>query len=220
MKHHQRTEGLNDEWLTPPEILKSLGGFDLDPCAPVVRPWPTARQHITLPQDGLSAEWKGRVWLNPPFNRYARPRWMRRMAEYGNGIMLIPAATETEAFDAYVWRKAAAVCFVKTRPHFHFADGKRAKANCGTAIALVAYGDANAAALEAANLGRTLKLNAPDQPRDERLLNTENGRAIALRCDDWFGWVGMTSVRSKGISVWGRITLPVICAWDLLNYNR
>ena len=159
MKHHQRTEELNDEWLTPPEILKALGVFDLDPCAPTVRPWATARAHISLPADGLAAAWSGRVWLNPPFNRYARPRWMQRMAEHGNGVMLIPAATETEAFDAHVWKRADAVCFVKTRPHFHFVDGQRAKANCGTAIALVAYGENNVAALRSANLGTVVMLN-------------------------------------------------------------
>ncbi len=160
MKTHQRTEGQNDEWLTPPEILKALGVFDLDPCAPTVRPWSTARDHIALPDDGLAAPWSGRVWLNPPFNRYARPCWMRKMAEHGNGVMLVPAATETEAFDAHVWRRASAVCFVKTRPHFHFVDGSRAKANCGTAIALVAYGEPNVEALKAANLGPVLLLNA------------------------------------------------------------
>ena len=30
-----------DEWLTPPEIIKSLGEFDLDPCSPINRPWAT-----------------------------------------------------------------------------------------------------------------------------------------------------------------------------------
>lgn len=159
MKKHQRTEGMNDEWLTPPEILTALGRFDLDPCAPTARPWPTARRHVALPRNGLAHKWRGRVWLNPPFNRYARPKWMAKMARHGNGIMLVPAATETEAFDAYVWRQAAAVCFVKKRPHFYFVDGRRARANCGCSIALVAYGKANAAKLKAANLGTTLLLN-------------------------------------------------------------
>lgn len=31
-----------DEWLTPPEIVQSLGSFDLDPCSPIARPWPFA----------------------------------------------------------------------------------------------------------------------------------------------------------------------------------
>lgn len=40
---HQKNGG-HDEWLTPPEILLALGPFDLDPCAPIVRPWETADQ--------------------------------------------------------------------------------------------------------------------------------------------------------------------------------
>ncbi len=89
---------------------------------------------------------------------------MKKMAEHGNGIMLIPAATETEAFFKYVWEKADAVCFVKGRPHFHYVDGTRAKANCGCSIALVAYGAENVAVLQAANLGQTILLTHP-QPK-------------------------------------------------------
>lgn len=183
MKLHQRTEGINDEWLTPPEMLSALGTFDLDPCAPTERPWSTAREHIALPSDGLAAEWKGRVWLNPPFNRYARPKWMKKMARHGNGVMLVPAATETEAFDRYVWCCASAVCFVKKRPHFHFVDGRRAKANCGTAIVLVAYGDENATALRSANLGQTLS-TTPNLPTPMKLEGTfwliDNGSASQI----------------------------------------
>ena len=159
MKTHQKPEGNNDEWLTPPEIIKALGEFDLDPCSPTVRPWSTAKQHIALPSDGLDHPWNGRVWLNPPFNRYERPRWMAKMARHGNGIMLVPAATETEAFDSYIWKAATAVCFVKGRIHFHYVDGTRAKPNCGTAISLVAYGEENAKALFESQLGQFFRIN-------------------------------------------------------------
>lgn len=158
MKAHQQSIGKNDEWLTPPEILDSLGSFDLDPCSPIVRPWETAKLCLSEVQDGLGREWNGRVWLNPPFNRLERPKWMRKMAEHGNGIMLVPAATETRAFDDFVWKCADAVCFVKGRPHFHFVDGTKASFNCGTAIALVAYGVSNASCLMTSNLGKTILL--------------------------------------------------------------
>lgn len=158
MKAHQKTEGLNDEWLTPPEIIKALGEFDLDPCSPIFRPWPTALRHLTEHDDGLSQEWNGRVWLNPPFNRYERSAWMRKMADHGNGVMLIPAATETVSFFEHVWGRADAICFIRKRPHFHFVDGSRSKANCGTAICLVAYGKDNATALSLSGLGKTLPL--------------------------------------------------------------
>ena len=37
----------NDEWLTPPDIIKALGEFDLDPSSPINRPWETAKKHYT-----------------------------------------------------------------------------------------------------------------------------------------------------------------------------
>lgn len=60
----------NDEWLTPPELVRSLGQFDLDPCAPVDRPWDTAGHHYTKLDAGLESFWYGRVWLNPPYGKF------------------------------------------------------------------------------------------------------------------------------------------------------
>ncbi|WP_454751631.1 DNA N-6-adenine-methyltransferase [Cupriavidus necator] len=142
----------NDEWLTPPEIVRALGTFDLDPCAPIVRPWDTAANHYTIEDDGLAQAWHGRVWCNPPFGREA-VKWLRRMAEHGNGIALIPARTETAMFYECVWGIADAVLFLKGRPHFHFVDGRRADFNSGAPICLVAYGEDNAEALRASGLG-------------------------------------------------------------------
>jgi hypothetical protein len=56
-------------WLTPPRILEALGEFDLDPCAPLERPWDTAKKHYTTEDDGLIQPWFGRVWCNPPYGK-------------------------------------------------------------------------------------------------------------------------------------------------------
>lgn len=149
---HQSPNMGTDEWLTPPEVLKPLGQFDLDPCSPVNRPWPTAAQHFHILDDGLAQQWNGRVWCNPPFGREAI-KWMRRMAKHGNGIALIPARTETEMFYECVWGAADAVLFIKGRPHFHYVDGRRAPFNSGAPICLVAYGVQNVAALASSGLG-------------------------------------------------------------------
>ena len=145
----------NDEWLTPPDVIGCLGRFDLDPCAPVIRPWDTARCHFTVLDDGLAREWFGRVWVNPPFGREAA-RWMRRIAGHGNGIALIPARTETAMFFESVWGVADAVLFMRGRPHFHRVDGSRAPFNSGAPICLVAYGDRNVDALRASGLGHVV----------------------------------------------------------------
>jgi hypothetical protein len=154
LSSHQKNGG-HDEWLTPPEIVKALGEFDLDPCSPVVRPWDTAAKHFNVHDDGLTQDWTGRVWLNPPFGREA-VKWLRKMAEHGNGVALIPARTETAMFYECVWNVAQAVCFMKGRPHFHCVDGKRAAANSGAPICFVAYGWQNAHALVDSGLGKVV----------------------------------------------------------------
>lgn len=149
---HQSAKMLNDEWLTPPEIVRACGLFDLDPCSPIVRPWDTAAKHYNINDDGLAQPWEGRVWCNPPFGREAI-KWLRKMADHGNGIALIPARTETVMFYETVWGRADAVLFIQGRPHFHYVDGRRASANSGAPICLVAYGLANVLALERSGLG-------------------------------------------------------------------
>lgn len=158
---HQSARMKSDTWLTPPEWIKALGPFDLDPACPANMPWPTASVMYDAPAvNGLESSWFGRVWLNPPFGRQAI-KWLRKLVEHGNGIALIPARTETEMFFECVWGKADAICFTGPhRPHFHYPDGTRAPFNSGAPIALVAYGEDNAKALVKAGLGITLPLSA------------------------------------------------------------
>lgn len=149
---HQSAKMGTDEWLTPPDVVRALGAFDLDPCSPINRPWDTAAKHYTVEDDGLASPWEGRVWMNPPFGREAA-RWMRKIAAHGNGIALIPARTETAMFYESVWGAADAVLFMQGRPHFHFVTGERAAFNSGAPICLVAYGLQNVVALEKSDLG-------------------------------------------------------------------
>jgi hypothetical protein len=158
VKQHQTSIGKNDEWLTPPEILKHLGPFDLDPCSAIVRPWNCASVNWTIVDDGLNKDWFGRVWLNPPFNRYERPKWMEKMQAHNNGIMLIPAACETASFYQHVCYRASGILMLEGRPHFYFNNGNRAKANSGCTICLVAYGLQNLNWLQNSNLGIVLSI--------------------------------------------------------------
>ena len=144
---HQSANMGKDEWLTPPEILKALGPFYLDPCAPVKRPWDTAVFHYTIEDDGLNKQWFGRVWCNPPYGLEAA-KWLKKLSEHGCGIALVFARTETNMFFDYVWPKAKAILFIKGRLHFHHVDGSKAKANSGAPSCLIAYDDINAKILE------------------------------------------------------------------------
>lgn len=98
MGSHHSARADTTTWLTPPHITNALGAFDLDPCAaPSPRPWPTAARHIELPEDGLAADWDGRVWLNPPYS-FAAWKWLAKLAEHGRGTALVFARTETAGF--------------------------------------------------------------------------------------------------------------------------
>jgi hypothetical protein len=136
--HHSAKMG-KDEWLTPPWLLSKLPEFDLDPCAPIVRPWDTAKNHFTIEDDGLNQEWFGKVFLNPPYGREAA-KWSARGATQDT-IALIFARTETAMFHKYVWGMASAIFFFKSRLWFHHVDGKKASANAGAPSVLVGYGE-------------------------------------------------------------------------------
>lgn len=141
MGSHQSARMESDVWLTPPEIIKALGSFDLDPCSPINRPWDTAERHFTVMDNGLMQRWEGRVWLNPPYSREA-VSWLRRLSDHGRGTALVFARTETEWFFDTVWRSptASGILFLEGRIHFHLPCGTRAKANAGAPSVLVSYG--------------------------------------------------------------------------------
>jgi hypothetical protein len=158
---HQSAKSQKDEWLTPPRIISDLGPFDLDPCSPIDRPWPTAEKHLTVNDNGLLQPWSGFVWCNPPYGLEA-VRWLERMAMHNNGIALIFARTETDMFFRYVWEKATSVLFLKGRIHFHHVTGERAKANSGAPSVLIAYGRRADLRIHTCNInGQYVKLTQP-----------------------------------------------------------
>lgn len=157
--HHSAASRTN-EWITPPEIIQQLGEFDLDPCSPVIRPWPTARIHYTIDDDGLRKEWNGRVWMNPPYSRDLIPNWMKRLSDHGNGIALVFARTDTDWFYNYVFPTADSIFFLKRRIHFCNIAGQRAKDDGGAPSVFIAYGEENSEAIAKAKfIGRHVPLN-------------------------------------------------------------
>lgn len=68
---------IGDEWSTPQEWIEraraAMGSIDCDPasCGPYNRRWIHASVYYTKDRSGLldSAEWRGNVWLNPPYGR-------------------------------------------------------------------------------------------------------------------------------------------------------
>lgn len=148
--HTKPRQGSSDDWITPPHIVRALGEFDLDPCASDTQPWPCAKQSVTRKQDGLTADWVGRVWLNPPYSQV--DAWLARLAEHGRGTALVFARTETDTFAKRVWSQASAILFLRSRVKFHFPDGAIAVGNSGGPSVLIAYGKRDAELLKISGL--------------------------------------------------------------------
>lgn len=155
---HQSRKMLKDEWLTPPWIIRDLGPFDLDPCAPVIRPWETAEKYYTIEDNGLLQQWDGYTWCNPPYGLEAS-RWLEMMSMHDNGIALIFARTDTNMFFKYAWETASAMLFIRGRLHFHHVSGERAEANSGAPSVLIAYGQYARMKLQASEIkGKFIQL--------------------------------------------------------------
>lgn len=146
MASHE-TNGQSDEWYTPPWVFKALGvTFDLDPCCPHPNEWVPAKHYLTKDDDGLTANWHGSVWLNPPFGgRNAIRPWLEKLAEHGNGIAIVPNRTGTDW-----WQDAAArssgLLFVRGKIKFLRPDGTEG-GSPGYGNVLMSYGLRMAAAL-------------------------------------------------------------------------
>ena len=64
--------GGSQDWYTPPEYVEAartvLGGIDLDPASSAeANRTVRAARYLTEADDGLTRDWRGRVWMNPPY---------------------------------------------------------------------------------------------------------------------------------------------------------
>jgi len=143
--------------LTPPDLVKKLGDFDLDPCTPIDPPFVHAKTNYNITDNGLQKEWFGRVYLNPPYGK-GMDKWMEKLKHHGNGIALIFARTETRCFFQHIWDDADAVLFVKSRIKFYNIDGVQ-KGTPGAPSVFIGYGKDNANALSASGIdGKFIQL--------------------------------------------------------------
>lgn len=126
----------------PKQLVADLGPFTVDPSATTHQPWRTAKIELTADQHPLTADWPdGLAWCHPPHDG-RREVWLERCATHrGGAIVLVPAATDTEAFHQWLWPYASAILFIQGRLHLHHSNGSRATGSCGYSPVLVGYGD-------------------------------------------------------------------------------
>lgn len=144
-----RSKKKSVEWYTPKWIFDELDiPFDLDPCSPWdFETFVPAKTKFTIFDDGLSREWSGRVWLNPPYGPDTG-FWMRRLIAHGNGIALVFSRTDAE-WCQQAMRACTAMLFMSGRIAFVPGIENAHKADrAGAGTVLFAFGADNAGALE------------------------------------------------------------------------
>jgi ParB family chromosome partitioning protein len=122
------------EWYTPVEYIEAarsvMGEIDLDPAtSAMAQKTVRANQFFTAKQNGLTKEWAGRVWLNPPYSSDACPLFVDKLCSsveskaVPEAFLLVNNATETKWFQKAA-KVASAVCFPAGRIKFIDDEGK------------------------------------------------------------------------------------------------
>jgi ParB family chromosome partitioning protein len=143
--HNHRAQGTGEnEWYTPEQYVEAaramMGGIDLDPASSeLAQKTVRAGEFFTIDDDGLTREWRGRVWLNPPYAQPAIHHFMQKTVdEYASGrvtecIALTHNYTDTQWFHIAA-KEAAAICFTRGRIGFVNPEGKKAAPTQGQAF--------------------------------------------------------------------------------------
>lgn len=127
----------SNEYYTPPryiDVVRTLmGKIDVDPASNIeANNVVQAATFYSLPDDGLQYDWRGRVFLNPPYGYHEssdsnQERWTRQLIEqYQSGItteavLLVNAVTDRSWFQP-LWHYP--ICFTDHRIRFYRPGGE------------------------------------------------------------------------------------------------
>lgn len=144
-KPHVTFNSENDEWYTPEKYIEAaravMGGIDIDPAScELANETVKAETYYDKETDGLSQEWYGRVWLNPPYSSALIPAFADKLitSDIEQAIALVNNATDTAWFRKMVER-AAAIVFTTGRVRFYKSDKEKGSPLQGQAF--LYYGD-------------------------------------------------------------------------------
>ena len=123
----------DEESYTPQQFIESarkvMGSIDLDPASnDMAQEIVKAGVYHTIDDDGLTKEWAGNVWMNPPYTSLIINKFINKIVEHyqaceiSQAIVLTNNNTDTSWFHAGM-KSAAAVCLTSGRINFIKRDG-------------------------------------------------------------------------------------------------
>lgn len=109
-----------DLWYTPDDFYQKYNNvykFETDVCA--THENAKCKNYFTQEVDGLSQDWKGVCWMNPPYGRTIKD-WMKKAYESSlkgaTVVCLVPARTDTQWWHDYAMK--GEIEFIKGRLKF------------------------------------------------------------------------------------------------------
>lgn len=131
----------DEESYTPAKYIESarkvLGVIDLDPASNTqAQETVKASTYYTIEDDGLTKDWSGKVWMNPPYTARIINKFMDKIIDgYVSGniteaIVLTNNNTDTTWFHEGA-AVASAICFTAGRISFYKEDGERSSPTNG-----------------------------------------------------------------------------------------
>ena len=120
MEHNVHFSSQTPEWGTPADLFAELNDifhFDLDACATAENA--KCERYFTMEDDALTQEWKGTVWMNPPYGR-GIIKFMRKAYESSLSgatvVCLVPSRTDTKWWHGYARR--GQIAYIRGRLKF------------------------------------------------------------------------------------------------------
>ena len=125
LKAHVSNNSGENEWYTPECYIESarlvMGNIDLDPASSeIANQTVNANLFYTQEEDGLSKEWFGNVWMNPPYSQPLIFQFISKLIEsnkVSQAIVLVNNGTETK-WGQLLIKHSSAVCFHQGRIRF------------------------------------------------------------------------------------------------------
>lgn len=131
---HVSHNSVENEWYTPAKYIEAarqvMGSIDLDPAScDKAQETVQAGQYFTMEDNGLAKEWRGNIWLNPPYSKefvgLFASKLVEETANLSQAIVLVNNATDTQWFHEMA-SVATAICFIRGRIKFNDKNGRPA----------------------------------------------------------------------------------------------